>query len=47
MSENRNHADFKKGVKKEKARNIADKKLTYDEVSWDDDWPVTDVQPEF
>ena len=31
----------------EKARNNADKKLTYDEVSWDDDWPVTDVQPEF
>ena len=31
----------------EKARTIADEKLTYDEVSWDDDWPVTDVQPEF
>ena len=31
----------------EKARTIADEKLTCDEVSWDDDWPVTDVQPEF
>lgn len=31
----------------EKARLIADERLTYDEVSWDDDWPATDIQPEF
>lgn len=31
----------------DRARNIADDELTFDEVSWDDDWPVTDVQPEF
>jgi len=31
----------------EKARIIANERLTCDEVSWDDDWPVTDVQPEF
>ena len=30
----------------EEAMRIADDQLTCDDVSWDDDWPVTDVQLE-
>jgi hypothetical protein len=30
----------------EEAMRIADERLTCDDVSWDDDWPVTDVQLE-
>ena len=30
----------------DEARRIANDKLKYDDVSWDDDWPPTDVQLE-
>lgn len=30
----------------DEARRIANEKLKYDDVSWDDDWPPTDVQLE-
>lgn len=30
----------------EEALRIADNELKYDDVSWDDDWHPTDVQPE-
>lgn len=33
-------------INAQEAKRIADATLTLDDVSWDDDWPATDAQPE-